>query len=75
MHEFVIWTALEAEGLGANLQHYNPIVNQKVAAQWGLPEDWELDAQLVFGTSKSGKPSLPKEFKKVEGERFLTFGI
>lgn len=75
MHEFVLWTALEAEGFGANLQHYNPIVNQKVTAQWGLPEDWELDAQLVFGVSESKKPSLPKDFKKVEGERFLTFGI
>lgn len=74
MHEFVLWTALEAEGFGANLQHYNPIVNQKVTAQWKLPEDWELDAQLVFGVSATKEPSLPKEFKKVEGERFFTFG-
>ena len=74
MHEFVLWTALEAEGFGANLQHYNPVINQKVAAQWGLPEDWELDAQLVFGVSTTSEPSLPKTFNKVEGERFLTFG-
>lgn len=42
MTQFAIWTALEAEGLGANLQHYNPIVDQKVTATWDVPASWEL---------------------------------
>jgi predicted oxidoreductase (fatty acid repression mutant protein) len=27
MSQYHLWTALEAEGCGANLQHYNPIVS------------------------------------------------
>ena len=50
MHQYAIWTALEKEGLGANLQHYNPLIDQKVAETWGISKDWELSAQLVFGT-------------------------
>jgi len=49
MHQFSAWVALEAEGLGANLQHYNPVIDAKVAEAWNLPESWRLQAQLVFG--------------------------
>ncbi|KIW04550.1 uncharacterized protein PV09_04304 [Verruconis gallopava] len=70
MHQFVIWTALEAEGFGANLQHYNPVVDVKAQKQWNLPEHWSLKAQLVFG-GREGEPNV-KEFKPVE-ERFRVF--
>lgn len=30
MHQLVVWTALEAEGLGATLQHYNPLIDDDV---------------------------------------------
>jgi len=69
--QFAVWTALEAEGLGANLQHYNPLIDQKVAATWGVSSDWELNAQLVFG-KKEGEAG-GKEFKPLE-ERFKVFG-
>lgn len=49
MVEYAVWTALEAEGLGANLQHYNPIIDERVRQAWGIPESWRLGAQLVFG--------------------------
>ena len=49
MTQYAIWTALEAEGLGANLQHYNPLIDQKVATEWKVPESWELSAQMVIG--------------------------
>ncbi|MDU4961971.1 MAG: nitroreductase family protein [Sporomusaceae bacterium] len=49
MHQFVIWTALEAEGLGASLQHYNPLIDSAVQAEWGVPASWKLVAQLPFG--------------------------
>jgi predicted oxidoreductase (fatty acid repression mutant protein) len=71
MHQFVIWTALQAEGLGCNLQHYNPLIDAKVAAQWEVPKDWELNAQLVFGVP-AGQPE-EKSFLPV-GERFKVFG-
>lgn len=71
MHQYVIWTALEKEGLGANLQHYNPLIDQKVAETWNIPKDWELSAQLVFGTPVA--PAGEKSFIDVK-ERLKVFG-
>ncbi|ALH96030.1 nitroreductase family protein [Acinetobacter equi] len=48
--QFATWTALHTEGLGASLQHYNPIVDEEVHAQWNIPMNWKLRAQLVFGS-------------------------
>ncbi|KAI1390898.1 Nitroreductase [Hypoxylon trugodes] len=71
MLQYVVWTALTAEGLGANLQHYNPLVDAKVAAEWGIPDNWKLNAQLVFG-GRTGDAG-PKEFQAIE-ERFKVAG-
>ncbi|KAF4582965.1 nitroreductase family protein [Ophiocordyceps camponoti-floridani] len=49
MQQWALWTALEADGLGANLQHYNPLIDERVGAEWGLSGEWRLNAQLVFG--------------------------
>ncbi|EZQ06633.1 nitroreductase family protein [Acinetobacter sp. Ver3] len=54
MAQFAVWTALHTEGLGANLQHYNPIVDDQVQSEWAVPASWKLRAQLVFG-SKEGE--------------------
>ncbi|KAK2612893.1 type II nitroreductase [Conoideocrella luteorostrata] len=71
MQQLLLWTALELEGLGANLQHYNPLVDEKVAETWNLPKSWKLNAQLVFGgrAAEAGE----KEFKPLE-ERVKVFG-
>ncbi len=71
MHQFAIWTALETEGLGANLQHYNPLIDAKVATEWQVPDDWVLSAQLVFG-SVQGEPG--KKTAEPLEQRFKTFG-
>ena len=49
MLQHVIWTALVAEGLGASLQHYNPLIDAEVAQTWQLPSEWKLIAQMPFG--------------------------
>jgi predicted oxidoreductase (fatty acid repression mutant protein) len=49
MLQFAVWTALSAEGLGCNLQHYQPGITEWVRSRYGVPETWELKAQLVFG--------------------------
>ncbi|MEC0264508.1 nitroreductase family protein [Paenibacillus anseongense] len=59
MHQLVIWTALEAEGLGANLQHYNPLIDERVKTEWKLPKNWKLIAQMPFG-----KPTVSVGEKK-----------
>ncbi|KAF4982030.1 hypothetical protein FZEAL_2280 [Fusarium zealandicum] len=71
IQQYLLWTALEAEGLGANLQHYNPIIDEKVAETWKLPSTWALNAQLVFGT-KTGEAG-EKEYAPLE-ERVKVFG-
>jgi predicted oxidoreductase (fatty acid repression mutant protein) len=48
--QFATWTALHTDGLGASLQHYNPIVDEQVHAEWDIPASWKLRAQLVFGS-------------------------
>ena len=48
--QFATWTALHTEGLGASLQHYNPIVDEQAHAEWDIPAHWKLRAQLVFGS-------------------------
>ena len=70
MHQFVIWTALEAEGLGASLQHYNPLIDDAVRNEWGLPESWQLIAQMPFG--KVLAPAGDKEFGDID-ERLKIF--
>lgn len=49
MLQFVIWSLLEQEGLGASLQHYNPIADDQIKSQWGVPKSWKLIAQMPFG--------------------------
>ena len=71
MHQLAVWTALELEGFGANLQHYNPLIDEKVASTWGIDKNWELTSMLVFG--KPEAPPGEKSFKSLE-ERVKVFG-
>lgn len=61
------WVALEDLGLGANLQHYNPVIDEAVAKEFNIPANWKLRSQLVFG-SKEGEAG-EKEFMP-EDEKF-----
>jgi predicted oxidoreductase (fatty acid repression mutant protein) len=72
MHQYALWVALEAEGFGANLQHYNPIIDQKAAEHWSIPHEWKLRAQLVFG-GKGGE-AKQKEFQETHGTRLFVHG-
>ncbi|GAD98358.1 conserved hypothetical protein [Paecilomyces variotii No. 5] len=72
MSQYLVWTALEAEGFGANLQHYSPLIDIKVQENWNVPASWKLDAQLVFGTPAS-KDLPEKTFQPLE-ERYKVFG-
>jgi uncharacterized protein len=70
MNQLVVWTSLEAEGLGASLQHYNPLIDDEVKKEWDIDSNWKLIAQMPFG-----KPvAYPgeKEFMPLE-ERIKVF--
>ncbi len=49
MLQYIIWTSLEEKGLGASLQHYNPLIDEAVAKNWGVPKEWKLLGQMPFG--------------------------
>ncbi|MEA4879901.1 MAG: nitroreductase family protein [Synergistaceae bacterium] len=49
MLQFILWTGLESEGLGASLQHYSNLVEDEVKKEWSLPRKWHLLAQMPFG--------------------------
>lgn len=64
MLQINIWNALSAEGLGVSLQHYNPLIDDKVREQWRIPHNWKLRGQMPFGKPTSGpqdKDFLPLE--------------
>jgi len=64
MNQFVVWTALESEGLGATLQHYNEVIEKEISEEWHIPNNWKLIAQMPFGTPVS-QPG-EKEFQPLE---------
>lgn len=70
MHQYFLWTALEAEGFGANLQHYNPLVDQKTQEHYKIPLDWKLRAQLVFG-GRAGDTPAPKDKLPLDKKVFI----
>lgn len=70
MLQFAVWTSLEMEGLGASLQHYNPLIDEAVKSNWKLPESWQLIGQMPFG-KPAGQPG-EKEFIPAK-DRMLVF--
>lgn len=65
-----VWLALSEAGLGANLQHYNPLIDSAVQKEWSLPTTWSLRAQLVFGSIEADAGE--KEFMD-EIDRYQVF--
>ena len=51
MLQFAVWTALAEAGIGASLQHYNPLIDKKVQEEFNLPQSWLLVAQMPFGSA------------------------
>lgn len=59
-----VWNALELEGVGASLQHYNPLIDHAVKQKWNVPASWKLVAEMPYGhqTAEAG----PKESMDVK---------
>lgn len=64
MLQFAVWTLLEEAGLGASLQHYNPLIDEAVKRVWQIPDSWQLLAQMPFG-APAGAPG-EKAFEPLE---------
>lgn len=72
MLQFAVWTALSSEGLGASLQHYNPLIDAAVASEFEIPTGWKLLAQMPFG-APSGEPD-PIAYRTMEGRLLVQGG-
>lgn len=70
MLQFAIWTALEEEGLGANLQHYNPIIDDEVKEVFNIPDHYRLIAQMPFG-ARTAEPDEKEVISGSERMRVL----
>lgn len=45
-----VWTALAEQGIGASLQHYNPLIDDAIHQAFDLPAEWQLRAEMPFGS-------------------------
>jgi hypothetical protein len=70
MLQLAVWSALRDLGLGANLQHYNPVIDGAVRELLGVPESWQLVAQMPFGSI--AEPAGPKDGEDI-AKRVLVF--
>lgn len=61
MLQISIWSALRELGVGASLQHYNPVIDKKVKQLFDIPEQYTLLAQMPFGGIGSEPDKKPKE--------------
>jgi predicted oxidoreductase (fatty acid repression mutant protein) len=60
--QYLVWVLLEDEGLGASFQHYNPLIDDAVKAEWKIPASYRLRTELVFGKKLKDadpRPHLP----------------
>lgn len=64
MLQFAVWTALADNDIGANLQHYNPLIDDKMKELFAVPDTWKLVAQMPFGSIE--KQPQEKYFEPVE---------
>jgi hypothetical protein len=61
MLQISIWTGLRNLGIGANIQHYNPVIDSAVKKLFDVPESWTLIAQMPFGGILAEPDSKEKE--------------
>lgn len=71
MHQLLLWTALDLEGLGANVQHYNPLIDIQVKDTWAIESNWDLVAQMVIGKPIGDKPAA--KAKSEVSDRYRVF--
>lgn len=71
MLQISVWMALEENGLGVSLQHYNEVIAQQVKLQWNIDQKWRMIAQMPFGCLL--EPPIEKVLKNTD-ERIRIYG-
>lgn len=70
MMQYAVWTGLYDMGLAANIQHYNPIIDDRVREAFGVPEGLRLVCQMVFGRPMGDRPVK----RRLSGEEMVSVG-
>lgn len=70
MMQYAVWTGLYDMGLAANIQHYNPIIDDRVGEAFGVPEGLRLVCQMVFGRPTGDRPVK----RRLSGEDMVSVG-
>lgn len=61
MLQINIWAGLAELGVGANIQHYNPVIDHLVKDMFQVPDGYRLIAQMSFGGVESEREPKEKE--------------
>lgn len=62
--QYMIWTSLSENGIGASIQHYNPLIDEKTEKMFKISKSWRMIAQMPFGSIEGApgvKTHLPLE--------------
>ena len=62
-----IWNSLAEVNVGANIQHYNPLIDDEVKTTWDIPANYQLVGQMVFG----GIVSRPGDKERKSGDELV----
>lgn len=62
--QYAVWMQLAEYNIGASLQHYNPLIDDEVAAEFNIPSNYKLVAQMPFGNIK--QMADEKEFADID---------
>ncbi|WEV72643.1 nitroreductase family protein [Bifidobacterium sp. ESL0790] len=73
MLQMAMWAALSERGLGASLQHYNPLIDDAVRKEFKLSPNWRLSAQMPFGDFDIEHPTGTLE-RMAATDRVKVFG-
>ncbi len=46
------WNTISSHGYGASLQHYNPLIDERLSQEFNIPKSYKLIAQMPFGVIK-----------------------
>ena len=61
MLQISVWSMLRELNVGASLQHYNPVIDEKVKELFDIPKEYKLLAQMPFGGIVSEPEAKEKE--------------
>lgn len=62
-----IWNSLAEINVGANIQHYNPLIDDEVKATWEISDNYQLVGQMVYG----GIVSRPGDKERKGGDELV----